>query len=646
MLSSKSAGSVRLQVKLFLIVVIVLHAAAYVEAADVTGPGVRVIHFPAGRSLGKLKLYAGPTSLDDLTGGDHEWGNWEFFHEARGDVTIPAGKIVQLELILPGNVRDLSPLKKLGPNDLYAVALDDVPGRFPQNSDETVLPYLSGLTGLKELSIGYAKISGSGLRHLGQLNVLKKLTIFGNDKPLDAGLPYLANLKSLEYLYLDCPCTDAGIQGLAGLTSVKRLLLSINGIKGPGLVHLQKMPALRFLTLYGGTFSDEGLAYIRNLTSLTHLHLFCFQGEWSVTDAGLAHLSSLTRLEELEFTHLPGITDAGLVHLKPLRSLKKLKLEWSKITDVGLAQLGEIKLLESLRLPGGITDTGLAYLAKELKLKELRVSGKQITDEGVKHLATIRSLEYLDLFDTSVTDAGMDSIAQLTNLQNLGLHCYPGRRMRNGVHLLPEAGQPGVPLTDAGLAKLAPLKSLKSLYVRNAKITISGLSHLNALSNLTFLRIGEIQQDDTGMDISGLTKLEELIIDPAKDSPLRDEDMACLAQLKNLRNLQFVWPNKNGIGDQGLKHLAGLTNLDTLVVGSNLTDEGLGHLKNMSKLYRLTIFGDFTDQGLRHLEGLKGLSILKIDSKRPFGITALKRLRQKLPYLYSFSFEESNKSGK
>jgi hypothetical protein len=599
-----------------LVAVAILLAIATGQARGGPASGERVLHFPPDRCLGRLELYHGPVTNPDELPGKHEWGDWEFFHEARGDVTIPTGEIVRLKVSSPGTVRDLSPLRRLGPNDLYSLVIDGYQGRIPTNPDQTVMPQLSGLTGLKELSIFLVNVSGKGLRHLDHLDSLRSLQIYYTNQSLDAGLPHLARLKSLEYLDLDGGCSDTGLRGLAGATRLRTLVLGVKGIEGPGLMHLEKLPALRSLTLVGQEFSDKRLGYIRNLRSLTRLHFFNSQGDWEVSDAGLVHLSGLTALEELQFTNVKSITDAGLVHLKPLGSLRKLEMERAQITDAGLAQLGEMKSLESLRLGGGFTDAGLASLAKSLKLKKLHVGGTQITDEGARHLAMISSLEHLFLTAPAVTDAGMDSVAQLANLQNL--HLYSVR------------------LTDQGLARLAALESLRSLSLGNVKIPLSGLSHLNALSHLTYLHLRDVQQDNTGMNLSGLTRLEDLRIYMDKESQLGDQDMACLAGHTNLRNLQLVRVGGMAIGDQGLKHLAGLTNLDTLVIGSKLTDDGLGYLEGMKKLHALTIYGDFTDQGLRHLEGLKGLSIVRIKSERPLSRAAQNRLQDSLPNLYSF----------
>lgn len=639
MLFRERAGRVRSPAWLLLFAVVSLQAAAFAQPQKANAPGERVLHFPPDRCLGCLQIYSGPVAAPDgLPGQESEFSrsDWDYFCEAQGDVVVPANKLVGLRMC-PKNLANVSHLRQLKPNDLHSLGIDCVispPARF----DQTVMPYLSGLTGLKELSLFGTNVTGSGLRHLGKMGSLRVLKIGMSDKSLDAGLPYLAKLKSLEHLYLDGRCTDAGLRALTEATELKRLFLNINEVQGPGLAHLEKLPALRSLTLYCTSSSTAGLACVKNLTSLTHLHLFNSRGDWPVTDADLAHLSGLTALKELEFTQLNQITDASVVHLKPLRSIKRLNLRGTRITDVGLAQLGESKSLESLQLSKG-SDAGLAWLAESFKLKELSVGGEQITDEGVRSLAKLLSLEDLSLSSTSVTDAGMASIARLTNLQRLSLW-GPSLRTRSA------RGHADDQLTDRGLTKLAPLKSLKSLFLRNAKITMSGLSRLNELPNLTLLNLGDVEPDDTVMDISGLTRLEQLTICPARDSRIRDEDLACLAGLKHLRNLQFVWPDRNTIGDQGVAYLAGLTNLDTLVIGSKVTDVGLGHLRDMKKLNLLSVHGDFTDEGLRHLEKLKSLAHLRLNPERPLGRAALTSLQQNLPHLYSFEVREKRADDK
>jgi thiol-disulfide isomerase/thioredoxin len=177
--------------------------------------------------------------------------------------------------------------------------------------------------------------------------------------------------------------------------------------------------------------------------------------------------------------------------------------------------------------------------------------------------------------------------------------------------------------------------------VLSKKITLSGLNQLNALPNMTFLHMTGVVQDNAGLDISGLTQLENLTISLAATrvegeivhDKFRDEDLASLEKLTRLRWLQGI----RGIGDAGIAHLAGLTSLERFNIGGpNLTDDGLKYLAHMKHLNHLSLAGDFTDQGLRHLEGFKALHFLRIYSAQNFSQEALQHLRDNLPHLTSF----------
>jgi len=117
---------------------------------------------------------------------------------------------------------------------------------------------------------------------------------------------------------------------------------------------------------------------------------------------------------------------------------------------------------------------------------------------------------------------GIGYLAKLTNLRDLHLSFIDS-------------------ITNKGLAKLKPLKSLERLDLGMCNnFTISSLSGLNALSNLIILQVDSLKQDNSGLDISGLTNLEELqlrlyVVRKGKEliyDKLRDDDLACLAKLK------------------------------------------------------------------------------------------------------------------
>jgi hypothetical protein len=306
------------------------------------------------------------------------------------------------------------------------------------------------------------------------------------------------------------------------------------------------------------------------------------------------------------------------------------------VTDKGVARLSQVKSLEYLVLPDvGITDEGLVYVSHLEKLKHLwiisaRYAGPNtlnkgaITDKGIAGLTNCKMLEELNIGSIGITDAGLDHIAKLANLKRLFLFGCSN-------------------VTNKGLAKLITLKSLQNLSVNDANITIGGLSCLNQLPNLVTLSLQEVRQDDAGLDISRLIKLENLSlytktrrVDKRQlvNEPLHDYDLACLAKLTQLTTLQV---SHVGITNDGLKYISGLTNLWRLWVGGEKnTDKGLLHLTNMSKLGSLGLTGNFTDEALIYLERLPTLSLLDIMEGANFSPAAVQRFRRNMPELVIF----------
>lgn len=603
----------------------------------------RVLHFPKDRSLGRIKVLDSNTgrqsqtpnidSLDSV--GWNDWTDWkqkaEYLGEAQGDVVIPAGKKVGLFLHKEA-FKDLSPLLDLKPDDLYMLASIGPSWNTNIPLSSKRMQYITHLGGLKELRLYNTSTTTEGMKHITKLQSLEMLSPpkgLGN-----MGLSYVAQLKSLKRLYFnENRVTNAGLKRhLPEMTKLEELSLSGGGMNDAGLVSLKDLPKLGYLSLRSGNFTDAGLVHVRKCSSLRILDLM----HLPITDTGLQHLSGHLRLESLLLFNTE-VTDRGLVYLKSMPSLKKLNIrkreQKGQITDKGMIHLAQIKSLEYLDLPNrGITDKGLVPIAKLDRLKYLWVgcsTASPLTNTGLRHVSELRSLETLHIGGAGLSDAGMDYLAKLTKLRVLHLSFCDS-------------------ITDEGLAKLAALRSLERLDLYCKNITISGLSHLNPLKNIVRLSLRGIKQDDSGLDISGLTKLEQLTLKLKRtrrgkevvQDDIRDKDLACLAKLKNLKELRIVSSSKSMITDAGMSHLAGLTNMRSLgIYGPLLTDKALSRLKGMQQLSSLSINGKFTEEGLLQLKDLKRLRYLRLGRDSTFTPAALKRLRKSLPHLNIDTFE-------
>jgi hypothetical protein len=181
------------------------------------------------------------------------------------------------------------------------------------------------------------------------------------------------------------------------------------------MAHLEHLPKLKFLALYGAPITDEGLSHVASLTSLKTLGL----NDTKITDEGLLHLKRLTNLESL-LLGSTRITDAGLAHLKRLDKLRNLVVGGTQITDAGLEQVGRFKSLRSLYLlDAQITDEGLGHVRGLTNLEQLGLDRTRITDAGLARLQPLTRLKRLSLGGTQITDAGLEHIQRLKNLERL-----------------------------------------------------------------------------------------------------------------------------------------------------------------------------------------------------------------------------------
>jgi len=585
----------------------------------------RIVHFPTDRSLGKLMIQDANATRNIQTffhwtqTGDSDL---EYLGQAQGSVTVPAGKRLVL-YVSQDAWRDLSPLSNLKPDDLYTLSIYG-PFNGGQLPDDRCMPHIAHLTGLKVLRLENTKISVKGIKSIKNLKSLERLSL--SKQLTDAGMAEIAGLTSLKGLYLnESRLTNAGLAHLARLTSLQELALGGGRMNNAALAHLAKLPSLSYLMLQGKTFTDAGMVHLKNIPSLKILHLGHLP---QLTDRALVHISETPNLDSVTFHWNENITDAGIVHLKKLGNLKKLDIRHSKATVGGVAHLSQIKTLDHLELPGKIlNDEVLEYLGQLPNLRGLRIARSHkvdprrdkdyYTDRGLRALSRLSLLEELDIGSIGVTDAGMSHIAKLTNLKRLHLFGCSA-------------------ITDGGLANLMTLKSLTRLTLSYTEVTISGLTQLRALPNLTDLTVRNIEQRGSTLDISGLTRLEKLHLRFKKNSgAFGDADLACLAELKHLKTLQ-LYPGS--FSDAGLRHLAELTNMERLDIGGpGLTDEGLLHLAKMKKLNHLTISdGNITDSGLGHLADLKALGYLNITTRGRISAAAKRRLQDQLPNLGFF----------
>ena len=209
------------------------------------------------------------------------------------------------------------------------------------------------------------------------------------------------------------------------------------------------------------------------------------------------------------------------------------------------------------------------------------------------------------------------AIAELRRTVGYGFHCQieahhtvalylPGDK----AHVPPEGvlarlphlrsvGFTGARFPAPALADLSRLAQLKSLWFSGAEFERDGLARLkelNQLESLTFRDCHGIT-DDGVRHLAGLTNLKRLSFyteETLRRPPDRGQCLtdAGLAHLKPLNRLEYLDLFGHDVSDASVPILAGMTELQELALsGQGFTDTGLGGLAGLTRLDNLRLFG-------------------------------------------------------
>jgi Leucine-rich repeat (LRR) protein len=584
----------------------------------------RVLHFPSERPVGSILIQDEDLLIPEVTAGFHPgyaYAESEFLGLAQGDVRIPAGQRVLLTLGGTGATRRqcLAVLNSLDPNAVYRLLF--LP---PIHLDDGLMPAVVRLTGLRVLWLNYARITPKGAAMLSQLPALERLDT--PEQMSDAVMAQIADVQSLKALNVSpSRMTDAGLTSIATLRSLEVLHLEGNDkMSNDSLKALTQLPSLRHLRILG-PFTDRAMTHLAAMPALRVLWL----DTTNVTDAGLQRLSQSKTIERLNLHWLDKITDRGVAHLRNMPQLKGLDIQHAGLSDASLELLATMPNLDYLHLPNeGLTDAGVARLGQLTGLKYLWIdcaSNSPLTDESLRVIGGLHRLEELHVTGTGFTAKGIEHLSDLKVLRLLSFSA-------------PD-------LDNSYLPTFADLKSLRRLswsFHNNA--TLSGLKALNGLPNLEDLDARQVRQDNGGLDLSGLKNLKNLMLGMCVQAKIGDKYIRVydawqdsdLASLSGLTNLEWLSLSGPGIGDEGVKYLAPLVNLEILSVeGSpNLTDKALKYLAGIRKLRSLDIYNSrITEEGLAHLYPLKGLNSVRIKTTSSISRPAMARLETELPSL-------------
>jgi len=197
----------------------------------------------------------------------------------------------------------------------------------------------------------------------------------------------------------------------------------------------------------------------------------------------------------------------------------------SKLTEAEFRQIGQLGNLKTLTLSNCLNDQTLGFLTTLTELESLQTNLMQVSDEGIKQLAQLKKLRQVKFFHPgkTFTGVGLAALADLPNLEALTV-----------------AGS--FAFGDEGMAAVAKLTHLKSFRTWHAGQTIEGVKKLREMKNLKSLHLGQrltykapsCPNDEVVAVLAEIKTLDTLILDEARLS------LDALSKLKQLPELKTL----------------------------------------------------------------------------------------------------------
>jgi hypothetical protein len=206
-----------------------------------------------------------------------------------------------------------------------------------------------------------------------------------------------------------------------------------------------------------------------------------FKNKIALTPEDLDQIHRLTHLKT--FACAAGFDDAAFAALTGLSELESFSSNGMDASDDGIRVLGSLKKLRAAAFfhPGKrFSGAGLAALADLPNLERLTVAGSlEFADEGMAAVAKLPHLKEFRTWHSGVTIDGVKKLRTLQEIKSLTV----GQRLAN---------KPPMTVSDDTLAVLAGIKTLESLTLQEARLTLAALSQLKQLTHLKRLTLDGI----------------------------------------------------------------------------------------------------------------------------------------------------------
>ncbi|QDT77433.1 Leucine Rich repeats (2 copies) [Gimesia maris] len=258
-----------------------------------------------------------------------------------------------------------------------------------------------------------------------------------------------------------------------------------------------------------------------------------------------------------------------------------------------------------------VANEDLRHLIFYPGFEALILDNTSISDAGLNFIGEMRNLERVGLYDTLVSDDGLKLLLKLSKLEKLNIACAPGC-LPPGLRPVPAANVRRNQITDRGLGYLTELSSLRSLNLQATRVTDAGLlKYIPELSRLQRLSLACLDITDAALlALESLAWLESINLG---HTAVSNEAIVNLVGAKafSLRRLNL---SNTVINDQALAECLPGAQIKKLELSdTGLTDAACQSCVECEWLTDLFLnFTDIMDDGVRHLANCGHLRKLEL----------------------------------
>ena len=278
---------------------------------------------------------------------------------------------------------------------------------------------LRNLSKLTNLNVGYTQLNNFDIVEIAKINTLQTLNIEWNiiDENNGNNIANLNNLTTLDIGTCELPDNNPWFSKLNKLTNLR-----INGtqLELNDIIRIGKLTNLISLDISNNDLNNGKISEIFKLTNLTSLNI----AETRISSNDVNQIINLTKLRSLNISYNelePQVIDE-IIKLINLTSLNISNNNFNIESINKLSMLNNLTVLEMSK--GWRNDWGSLItepISAMSKLTVLNINGAKITDAGIDNIVKLTNLENLNISNNEITSEGIRKLTKLKRLTELNI---------------------------------------------------------------------------------------------------------------------------------------------------------------------------------------------------------------------------------